>query len=44
MTLEPEHLIHISRYNEMLSQKRKKEIYKLSHSVLRAPFFDNISD
>ena len=44
MTLEPEHMIHISRYDQMLNQKRKREIYKLSHSVLRAPLLDHFSD
>ena len=40
MTLEPDDLIHISRHDQNLIQKRRREIYKKSHSVLRAPLLD----
>ena len=44
MTLEPEHLTHISRHDQMLIQKRRREIYKLSHSALRASMPDEPID
>ena len=44
MTLEPDDLMHISRHDQNLIQKRRREIYKLSHSVLRAPLFDESLD
>jgi hypothetical protein len=40
MTLEPEDLIHIYRHDQNLIQKRRREIYKQSHSVLRAPLLE----
>jgi hypothetical protein len=44
MTLEPEHLTHISRHDQTLIQKRRREICKLSHSALRASMPDEPLD